>query len=112
MTFAFRETRGCWCGKEDRSMNYFTPSEFVENYARIGEKKTGSPVWKLFLLGIFGGLFIGLSGVLTNTVSHSLTNIGLIRLVSGLLFPFGLIMIIMTGTELFTGNCLIIISVF
>jgi len=35
----------------------------------------------------------------------------LIRPVSGLLFPFGLITIIMTGTELFTGNCLISISV-
>lgn len=92
-------------------MNYFTPAEFVENYALIGEKKASTPVWKLFLLGIFGGLFIGLGGAVTSTVSHSLTNVGLIRLVSGLLFPFGLISIIMTGTELFTGNCLISISV-
>jgi len=92
-------------------MNYFTPAEFVENYASIGEKKSNAPFWKLFLLGIFGGLFIGLGGAVTSTVSHSLTNVGLIRLVSGLLFPFGLITIIMTGTELFTGNCLISISV-
>lgn len=92
-------------------MNFFTPAEFVENYALIGEKKSNAPVWKLFLLGIFGGLFIGLGGAVTSTVSHSLTNVGLIRLVSGLLFPFGLITIIMTGTELFTGNVLISISV-
>ncbi len=92
-------------------MNYFTPAEFVENYTLIGQKKSEAPIWKLFLLGIFGGLFIGLGGAVTSTVSHSLTNVGLIRLVSGLLFPFGLITIIMTATELFTGNCLISISV-
>ena len=80
-------------------MNYFTPAEFVENYALIGEKKSNAPVWKLVLLGIFGGLFIGLGGAVTSTVSHSLTNVGLIRLVSGLLFPFGLITIIITGCQ-------------
>lgn len=92
-------------------MNLFTAAEFVENYSLIGEKKSRMPAWKLFLLGIFGGLFIGLGGAVTSTVSHSLTNVGLIRLVSGLLFPFGLITVVLTGTELFTGNCLIGISV-
>ncbi|MPM69610.1 hypothetical protein SDC9_116558 [bioreactor metagenome] len=41
-------------------MNFFTPAEFVENYALIGEKKSNAPVWKLFLLGIFvNSAFLG-----------------------------------------------------
>ena len=92
-------------------MNYFTPSEFVANYETLGEKKANTPALKLFLLAILAGLFIGFAGVTTNTASHSIESVSIIRTVSGLLFPFGLIMVILVGTELFTGNCLITISV-
>mgnify|MGYP001363874325 CR=1 FL=1 len=93
-------------------MNVLSPAEFVESYAVVGEKKSKAPIWRLFLLGILAGLFIGLGGVTANTAAHSMTNVGMARMVSGLLFPAGLIMVILTGAELFTGNCLIPISVF
>ncbi len=92
-------------------MNVLSPAEFVGSYAAIGEKKSKATIWKLFLLGILAGLFIGLGGVTANTAAHSMTNVGMARMVSGLLFPAGLIMVILTGSELFTGNCLIPISV-
>lgn len=92
-------------------MNFFSPTEFVENYTEAGAKKAEMTVIKLFLLGILGGLFIGFGGVVTNTATHSLTNVSVIRMICGLLFPFGLVMVLMTGSELFTGNCLIIIPV-
>jgi len=92
-------------------MNYFTPAEFVENYEALGEKKANTPALKLFLLGILAGLLIGFAGVTTNTASHAFDNVSVIRTISGLLFPFGLVMVILVGTELFTGNCLITISV-
>jgi len=92
-------------------MNLFTPSEFVENFAAAGEKKTALSVMKLFLLGILAGFFIALGGVVSNTATFGFTNTSAMRIISGLLFPFGLIMVILTGAELFTGNCLITISV-
>lgn len=92
-------------------MNLFSPAEFVENYTAIGEKKAMAPVWKLLLLGIPGGLFIALGAAVASTAVHDITNVGLARMVSGLLFPLGLIVVLITGAELFTGNSLIAISV-
>lgn len=48
---------------------------------------------------------------ITNTAAHSIGNVGVARIVCGLLFPFGLAMVVLTGAELFTGNTLITISV-
>ena len=41
-----------------------------------------------------------MGGAVTNTAGHSIANVGLCRLVSRLLFPFGLAMVILTGAEL------------
>ncbi|MEG2221658.1 MAG: formate/nitrite transporter family protein [Oscillospiraceae bacterium] len=88
-----------------------SPAEFVESYATIGAGKAAAPARKLLLLGVLAGLLIGLGGVVTNTASFSVENISLAKLICGLLFPFGLIVVVLTGAELFTGNCLIVISV-
>ncbi len=90
----------------------YTPSEFVSSYALIGQKKTKSPAWKLLLLAIVSGFMIGMGAATTNTAAHAIANPSVAKIVSGLLFPIGLIMVVMTGAELFTGNSLITISVF
>lgn len=92
-------------------MNLFTAKEIVDNYSAAGVKKTGLPIWKMLLLGILAGAFIALGCAATNTAAHSLTDVSTIRTICGLLFPGGLAMVLLTGTELFTGNCLIPISV-
>lgn len=88
-----------------------TPAEFVEAYAGIGAGKAKSPARRLFLLAVLAGFFIGMGGAASTTATHALTNAAVARIVSGLLFPFGLIMVVFTGSELFTGNCLMTISV-
>lgn len=88
-----------------------TPAEFVDSYALIGQKKAKNNAMKLLALGILAGFLIGMGAAVTNTAGHALTNPSVAKIVSGLLFPFGLIMVILTGAELFTGNCLITISV-
>lgn len=88
-----------------------SPAEFVNFYAQVGAKKCGSSAKRLYLPALLAGFFIGAGAVVANTAGHLLTNAGLSRVVCGLLFPFGLIMVIITGAELFTGNCLITISV-
>jgi formate/nitrite transporter len=92
-------------------MNFFAPTEIISNYARAGANKTKICWWKLLLSGTMAGLIIGFCGVATNTATHTIENVSVSRIITGLLFPFGLVMVILTGTELFTGNCLICISV-
>lgn len=86
-------------------------AEFVESYGAIGAGKAKAPAMKLFLLGILAGFLIGMGGVVTNTAAHAIANVSAAKIACGLLFPFGLIMVILTGAELFTGNSLMTISV-
>ena len=74
-------------------MQLFTPAETAKNYAAAGAAKTRQPAWRLLLLGILAGFFIAMGAAVTNTASHSLDNVGLARVLSGLLFPFGLAMV-------------------
>lgn len=92
-------------------MNLLTPAEVTANYAQAGAAKTRMSGCRLLLLGILAGFLIAMGGAVTNTAGHAIANVGLCRLVSGLLFPFGLAMVVLTGAELFTGNTLITISV-
>ena len=92
-------------------MNLFTPWENVENYAHAGKKKSERSFGRLFVLAILAGMTIALGGATAATATHALANVSLQRLISGLLFPFGLGIVVLTGSELFTGNCLITISV-
>lgn len=87
-----------------------SPGEFVSFYAQTGAKKCANSAQKLYLSAVLAGFYIASGAVVANTAGHLLTNAGLSRVVCGLLFPFGLIMVIVTGAELFTGNCMITIS--
>lgn len=87
-----------------------SPAEFVNFYAQVGAKKCANSAEKLYLSALLAGFYIASGAVVANTAGHLLTNAGLSRVLCGLLFPFGLIMVIVTGAELFTGNCLITIS--
>lgn len=87
-----------------------SPAEFVNFYAQVGAKKCANSTQKLYLSAVLAGFLIGSGAVVANTAGHLLTNAGLSRVVCGLLFPFGLIIVIITGAELFTGNCLITIT--
>lgn len=90
--------------------NYYSPAEITAQYASLGADKTRKPTSALVLLGILAGAFIALGCVATNTAIYGIGDTWTARTICGLLFPFGLGMVMMTGTELFTGNSLIIIS--
>lgn len=87
------------------------PSEFVVSYSKAGASKCASGALRLLLLAVLAGLILASAGAAASTASCAVENASLARLVSGALFPFGLIAIIYSGAELFTGNCLISISV-
>ena len=92
-------------------MNLFAPAEIAANYAEAGVKKSSLPISKMLLLGVLAGMLIAFPSCVTNMVSYGLDNNSTIRAISGLMFAFGLGMVILIGAELFTGNTLIFISV-
>ncbi|MEA4965457.1 MAG: formate/nitrite transporter family protein [Oscillospiraceae bacterium] len=92
-------------------MNLFSPAEIAANYSTAGASKAKMPFGKLFVLAILAGMLIGFPSAVTNMSSYALENNSVIRVLSGVLFAFGLGMVVLTGAELFTGNTLISISV-
>lgn len=92
-------------------MNLFTPAELTENYAKTGKIKAEKPFGKLLMSAILAGIFIACGAAVCNTAVHSIADVSTARVVSGLLFPFGLGMVMLLGAELFTGNVMIGISV-
>ncbi|HHX73794.1 MAG TPA: formate/nitrite transporter family protein [Firmicutes bacterium] len=93
--------------------NYLVPGKICEAWIENGHKKGTSPSGKLLLLGVLGGLFIGLGGH-GNIVANSFMagiDPGLARLAGAAVFPVGLMLVILAGAELFTGNNLMTLAV-
>lgn len=86
--------------------NYNTPKEVIESNINTAVGKAALPFGKMILLGILAGIFIALGGAGSNVAVHDIANVGLQRTLAGVIFPAGLIMIVLVGGELFTGNCL------
>lgn len=87
------------------------PNEIAKSFVQAGMSKTSLPVTKMFVLGIFAGAFVAFAGAGSTIASCTIANPSLAKLVNALIFPAGLIMVILAGSELFTGNSLIILSV-
>lgn len=92
-------------------MGFLSPKELTQQYSGAGAVKAKRSAGQLFVLAILAGALIALGSAATNTASFGIADVGLARMVCGLLFPFGLCMVVVTGAELFTGNCLMTISV-
>lgn len=93
------------------SNSFNSPSEVIEMNMKGAVGKANLPLVKMILLGILAGAFIALGGATSNTAVHNIANVGLARTLAGCIFPVGLMMIVFVGGELFTGNCLIFMSV-
>ena len=89
----------------------YSPLEIARNYVEIGVHKTKLSIFKMILLGFFAGVFIGLAGIGSTTASSTIPIPSVAKLAGAVVFPAGITMVIMAGSELFTGNCLIILSV-
>lgn len=87
-----------------------SPLEIAQNYVEIGIHKVRLSAFKMLVLGIFAGIFIGFAGIASTVGSAAVENPSLARLASACLFPAGMAMVLVSGSELFTGNNLIIIA--
>lgn len=85
----------------------FSPSEVTAKYVGIAKAKADAKWYKTLVLSILAGAFIALGAALA-TVSGAYAGGSTAALVKGAVFPLGLILVVVCGAELFTGNCLMI----
>jgi formate/nitrite transporter FocA (FNT family) len=89
----------------------FTPAEVARTVAERGVAKANATIRTTFVLGVLAGAFIGLGAVLSTVVATGSTlGYGPTKVLSGLAFSLGLILVVIAGAELFTGNNLITMS--
>lgn len=86
--------------------NFNTPKDIIKSNINAAIGKAKLPLGKMILLGILAGIFIALGGAGSNVAVHDIANVGLQRTLAGVIFPAGLMMIVLVGGELFTGNCM------
>ena len=87
-----------------------TPSQIKDKAITIGENKANLSCINQFLLGILAGAFIAFGSQASSMATHTIEAANTAKFIGGLIFPAGLIMVLVAGAELFTGNCLMIIS--
>src|SRR5215204_5692175 len=89
------------------------PVEIARKAERIGAQKARMDLPSLIVLSILAGAFIGLGAMFATTVlagADGILPFGVARLLAGLVFCLGLVLVIVGGAELFTGNTLIVMA--
>jgi len=86
----------------------YPPQEIARRVERLGVAKAHADSLTLLVLAVLAGAFISLGALLfTVTVTESSLGFGPTRLLGGVSFCLGLILVVVAGAELFTGNNLI-----
>lgn len=83
-----------------------TPKEVTATISHLGIKKANTRVWQLFLLGLLAGLYISFGSHLFLVAMEQ----GMGRVVAGACFSVGLVLVVIAGAELFTGNITMIVG--
>lgn len=95
---------------DDRS-----PATIAETVAqKVGVGKVTSPWLSVLILAVLAGAYVGFGGLLATSVTFDMAGtlgVGFTKFMSGSVFSLGLILVIVAGAELFTGNNLMISSV-
>ncbi len=81
------------------------PNEIAKKSIEVGKTKANLSAWKMLLLGVLAGIFIALAGI-GSTFGNAYGG----KIAGALVFPIGLIMVVIAGSELFTGNNLMVMS--
>lgn len=91
--------------------NFLSPDQITKHTEQVGIKKTSTGIFNSFMLAFMGGMFIALASVGSIIATCTIQNFSIAALISGIVFATGLMMVVIAGGALFTGNVLIIISV-
>ena len=92
-------------------MDALMPDKMAEQAEDAGIKKANRSFSKTLVLAILAGAFIAFGGIFATTVTAEVTiSPSFTKLIGGLAFSLGLILVIIGGAELFTGNNLIVMA--
>ena len=89
------------------------PQEMATRAEYLGERKADMPLLTMFTLATLAGAFIGLGAMFATTTAAGTAGVlpyGVARVLTGLVFCLGLVLVIVGGAELFTGNNLIVMA--
>jgi len=90
-----------------------SPKEVFSAISKAGVEKAFMPVFRLLVLSLLAGAYIGFAAHLATVVSTGPVEwYGAKKFLTGAVFSFGLMLVIIPGSELWTGNNLMTISVF
>jgi formate transporter FocA len=99
--------------RPEPTLDALLPPEIAHKAEEIGVKKASMDAISTIVLAILAGAFIALGAIFATTVTAGASGnlpFGVVRLLAGLVFSLGLILVIVGGAELFTGNNLIIMA--
>ena len=90
---------------------FLTPFEISKDISSIGEKKANETIFELFIFGVLAGIYIAFGASLATAVlSGGTLDAGFARFLAGSVFSVGLMLVLILGSELFTGNILMTIG--
>ncbi|MDD5926963.1 MAG: formate/nitrite transporter family protein [Firmicutes bacterium] len=96
-------------------MNHMKPAETLKALIETSKVKASMPIKRMVIFGIFAGAYIAFAGAGANMAAYGLLSstetFGLGKILSGTIFTVGLIMVVLGGAELFTGNTTMIAAV-
>ncbi|WP_353094261.1 formate/nitrite transporter family protein [Methylibium sp.] len=92
-------------------LDAYAPKEIAARVSEIGVAKARLPRLSLALLGVLAGAYIGLGAMMSTLVASDATlGFAVSRLLGGLVFSLGLMLVVVAGAELFTGNNLLVMA--
>ncbi len=95
------------------SFDSFLPPEMAKKAENAGVAKVTLGKWRMLALSILAGAFIALGAIFATTVTTGGAGnlpYGVVKLLGGFVFSLGLILVVVAGAELFTGNNLIVMA--
>lgn len=95
------------------SFDAILPPAMAQKAEDAGVSKANLGFWRMFALSVLAGAFIALGAVFATTATTGGSGalpFGIVKLTGGLVFCLGLILVIVAGAELFTGNNLIVMA--
>jgi formate/nitrite transporter len=97
---------------EPRGLDALPPPDIARKAEEVGEAKAAMSVVNTLVLSGLAGAFIAMGAVFATTVTAGGSTLpyGVSRLLAGLTFSLGLILVVVAGAELFTGNNLIVMA--
>ncbi len=98
-------------------MSFSTPAEIVAQAERAALNKISLSFPRTLVAAMLAGIYIAMGGLLSLLIGYGFPewtagNPGLQKLLSGCMFPLGLILVVLAGAELFTGNNAVLIPGF